>query len=267
MYTLESHVKHIAEAKALEPLYVTTQMLELDAKRVRLLPLACIAAATRRWSPPPSRCMFTWTPGRHAAPMTTAVRREARSDSRAAHAGLPAPPEARPERSPPGGAASAMPKIVDHEQRRDEIALVACRVVAECGFEQATIARIARAAGYTTGMVAHYFDTKQDIIIAALRLMLRRIDERLLRNSEGERPELLASAHGDAARRRGALHRVRVLDRILGAGHRRQAPEARQRLGAPRVPAPLRALPLAAPGRNGRSWPAEARDRRAALGR
>ncbi len=85
-----------------------------------------------------------------------------------------------------------MPKIVDHEKRRDEIALVACRVVAEGGFDQATIVRIAREAGYTTGMVAHYFDTKHDIIIAALRLMLRRIDERLLRNSESERPDLLA---------------------------------------------------------------------------
>ena len=85
-----------------------------------------------------------------------------------------------------------MPKIVDHDKRRDEIALVACRVVAEGGFDQATIVRIAREAGYTTGMVAHYFDTKQDIIIAALRLMLRRIDERLLRNSEAERPDLLA---------------------------------------------------------------------------
>lgn len=85
-----------------------------------------------------------------------------------------------------------MPKIVDHEKRRDEIALVACRVVAEGGFDQATIVRIAREAGYTTGMVAHYFDTKQDIIIAALRLMLRRIDERLQRNSESERPDLLA---------------------------------------------------------------------------
>lgn len=85
-----------------------------------------------------------------------------------------------------------MPKIVDHEKRRDEIALVACRVVAECGFDQATVVRIAREAGYTTGMVAHYFDTKQEIIIAALRLTLRRIDERLLSNSEGERPDLLA---------------------------------------------------------------------------
>jgi TetR/AcrR family transcriptional regulator, transcriptional repressor of bet genes len=84
-----------------------------------------------------------------------------------------------------------MPKIVDHDKRRDEIALVACRVVAEGGFDQATIVRIAREAGYTTGMVAHYFDTKQDIIIAALRLMLRRIDERLLRNSDAGRPDLL----------------------------------------------------------------------------
>jgi len=72
-----------------------------------------------------------------------------------------------------------MPKIVDHEQRRDEIALTACRVVAQYGFEQATIVRIARASGCTTGMIAHYFETKQDIIVAALRLILRRIEERL----------------------------------------------------------------------------------------
>ena len=72
-----------------------------------------------------------------------------------------------------------MPKIVDHEQRRNEIALIACGVVAQHGFEQATIVRIARAAGCTTGMIAHYFETKQDIIVAALRLILRRIEERL----------------------------------------------------------------------------------------
>jgi TetR/AcrR family transcriptional regulator, transcriptional repressor of bet genes len=84
-----------------------------------------------------------------------------------------------------------MPKIVDHEQRRDEIALVACRVVADYGFDQATVVRIAREAGYTTGMVAHYFDTKQDIIIAALRLILRRIDERLTRAAGQATPDLL----------------------------------------------------------------------------
>jgi len=85
-----------------------------------------------------------------------------------------------------------MPKIVDHEQRRNEIALVACRVVAQYGFDQATIVRIAREAGYTTGMVAHYFDTKQEIVIAALRLILRRIEERLDPKATGAAADLLA---------------------------------------------------------------------------
>jgi TetR/AcrR family transcriptional repressor of bet genes len=81
-----------------------------------------------------------------------------------------------------------MPKIVDHAQRRDEIALVACRVVAAHGFDQASMVRIAREAGYTTGMLAHYFDSKQEIIIAALRLILRRIEERLSRPAPSSGP-------------------------------------------------------------------------------
>ncbi len=85
-----------------------------------------------------------------------------------------------------------MPKIVDHAQRREEIALVACRVVATHGFEQATVARIARAAGYTTGMVAHYYDSKQDIILAALRLILLRIEQRLTRQRESGEANLLS---------------------------------------------------------------------------
>jgi AcrR family transcriptional regulator len=84
-----------------------------------------------------------------------------------------------------------MPKIVDHARRRDEIAHVACKVVAQYGFEQATMARIARAAGYTTGMVAHYYESKQDIILAALRLMLLRIEERLTRERAGGEVNLL----------------------------------------------------------------------------
>jgi len=85
-----------------------------------------------------------------------------------------------------------MPKIVDHAKRRDEIALVACKVVASHGFEQATVVRIARAAGYTTGMVAHYYESKQDIILAALRLILKRIEERLTRERDAGEANLLS---------------------------------------------------------------------------
>ena len=84
-----------------------------------------------------------------------------------------------------------MPKIVDHAERRDVIAHFACRVVADYGFEQATVARIARAAGYTTGMVAHYFESKQEIILAALRLMLLRIEQRLTRERNSGEANLL----------------------------------------------------------------------------
>jgi TetR/AcrR family transcriptional regulator, transcriptional repressor of bet genes len=85
-----------------------------------------------------------------------------------------------------------MPKIVDHAKRRGEIAHVACQVVASYGFEQATVARIARAAGYTTGMVAHYYDSKQEVILAALRLILMRIEERLTRERDSSEANLLS---------------------------------------------------------------------------
>jgi AcrR family transcriptional regulator len=85
-----------------------------------------------------------------------------------------------------------MPKIVNHAKRREEIALVACQVVADFGFEHATVARIAAAAGYTTGMVAHYYDSKQEIILAALRLILTRIEDRLQHRHERGEASLLA---------------------------------------------------------------------------
>lgn len=84
-----------------------------------------------------------------------------------------------------------MPKVVDHDQRREDIAHIACQVIAKHGFEQATVARIARAAGYTTGMVAHYFESKQQIVIAALRLVLLRMEQRLTRQSRSGDASLL----------------------------------------------------------------------------
>jgi len=85
-----------------------------------------------------------------------------------------------------------MPKIVDHEKRREDIAHVACQVIARHGFEQATVARIARAAGYTTGMVAHYFESKQQIVIAALRLILLRMEQRLTLKARSGDADLLS---------------------------------------------------------------------------
>lgn len=84
-----------------------------------------------------------------------------------------------------------MPKIVDHDARREEIARIACEVVAAHGFEHATVARIAAAAGYTTGMIAHYYESKQQIILAGLRLMLKRIEDRLTHQRGHDKAGLL----------------------------------------------------------------------------
>ena len=224
----------------MEPLYVMTQVLAVDDKRVHLFH-ACIGAGTTLWSPQANRCicMFDtrlerprrWTP-RYVR--SSSVARRARL---AAGAGAGAPARRHAARL-----SEHMPKIVDHEQRRDEIALVACRVVAEHGFDQATIVRIAREAGYTTGMVAHYFDTKQEIMIAALRLILRVSKERLTRARGGRRAGSAGGPDRGAADRRAALYRMRVLDRLLGPGVGRQELQAHQRLAASRVHAAVQAL-------------------------
>jgi AcrR family transcriptional regulator len=61
-------------------------------------------------------------------------------------------------------------KDVVTEFRTAEILRAAYRVFAEQGFEQATIAEIARVAGVGKGTIYLYYASKQDIYSAALRL-------------------------------------------------------------------------------------------------
>jgi TetR/AcrR family transcriptional regulator, transcriptional repressor of bet genes len=84
-----------------------------------------------------------------------------------------------------------MPRIIDHDARRDEIAHAACRAAARHGFDRLTLTRIASEAGCTTGMLAHYFESKHDIILAALRLISERIKARLSERLADEGADLL----------------------------------------------------------------------------
>jgi TetR/AcrR family transcriptional regulator, transcriptional repressor of bet genes len=79
----------------------------------------------------------------------------------------------------------AVPKVVDHAVRRAELVDAAWRVIAEEGLEAATMRRIAEAAGCTTGRVTHYFDSKDDVLVAALREVYRRAAERIRRHVGG----------------------------------------------------------------------------------
>lgn len=62
-----------------------------------------------------------------------------------------------------------MPKVVDHDARRSEIVAATCAVIATEGLEAATMRRIASETHSTTGLVTHYFASKQELLIAALR--------------------------------------------------------------------------------------------------
>lgn len=72
-----------------------------------------------------------------------------------------------------------MPKIVDHDQRRRELAEAAWKVITEAGIDGATTREIARESGYSTGVLAHYFERKDDILLEALRISHARINKRL----------------------------------------------------------------------------------------
>ncbi|AWS42620.1 TetR/AcrR family transcriptional regulator [Streptosporangium sp. 'caverna'] len=72
-----------------------------------------------------------------------------------------------------------MPKIVNHRERREEVVEATRRIILREGIEAATTRAIAREAGYSNGVLTHYFADKDDIMLSALHSSHRRIVERL----------------------------------------------------------------------------------------
>ncbi|TDE43421.1 TetR family transcriptional regulator [Nonomuraea mesophila] len=72
-----------------------------------------------------------------------------------------------------------MPKIVDHDERRREVMSAAGRVIVRDGIDAATTRAIAKEAGYSNGVLAHYFADKDEILLSALRQSHQRIRARL----------------------------------------------------------------------------------------
>jgi AcrR family transcriptional regulator len=71
-----------------------------------------------------------------------------------------------------------MPKKVDHDARREELVRAAWRVIAARGIDEVTIREIARESGYSSGVLAHYFENKDDLLAHALRLSHQQIFKR-----------------------------------------------------------------------------------------
>lgn len=64
-----------------------------------------------------------------------------------------------------------MPKLVDHEERRKQIALATWRVISNLGMKGATVRNIAQEAGLSLGSLRHYFSTQEELLAFAMNLV------------------------------------------------------------------------------------------------
>ena len=67
-----------------------------------------------------------------------------------------------------------MPKLVDADQRREELAEAAARVIARSGIDGASLRGVAAEAGWTTGALVHYFANKRELLAFTLQASLDR---------------------------------------------------------------------------------------------
>jgi len=68
-----------------------------------------------------------------------------------------------------------MPKRIDHDARRRQIAKAAIEVIGAQGLDNTRLVDVGRAAKVTTGAITHYFDGKDAVLLAALDHVAQRI--------------------------------------------------------------------------------------------
>lgn len=72
-----------------------------------------------------------------------------------------------------------MPKVVDHDARREELAEAVWRVIRRDGLEHASVRNVAAEAGLSMGSLRHYFATQSGLLSFAMRLVSDRVLERV----------------------------------------------------------------------------------------
>ncbi|WIM67486.1 TetR/AcrR family transcriptional regulator [Corynebacterium breve] len=73
-----------------------------------------------------------------------------------------------------------MPIVVDHNARRDELALAMLRIASEHGVEAVSVRGVAKQSGCSPGTVQHYFPTRDDMLRHAVGLLARRRRDQFL---------------------------------------------------------------------------------------
>ncbi|MGP4021626.1 TetR/AcrR family transcriptional regulator [Saccharopolyspora sp. 5N708] len=92
-----------------------------------------------------------------------------------------------------------MPKRVDHDERRQQIAEAVWRIAVERGLAAASLREVAAEAGISMRLVQYYFDTKQRMLRFALELAGQRfgdqIEQRIRATGPSREPREVARGH------------------------------------------------------------------------
>jgi AcrR family transcriptional regulator len=78
-----------------------------------------------------------------------------------------------------------VPKIVDHDLRQQELVSATWQVIARTGIVGVTTREIAREARVSTGVLAHYFANKEELLAAALNRSHQQVYARLRERTQG----------------------------------------------------------------------------------
>ncbi len=96
----------------------------------------------------------------------------------------------RQEALPPGTARARL----ELDERRAQLLALGVRFFSESPYDQVSVDAVARAAGISKGLLYHYFSTKRDFYIAALRAAAQQLIDATA--TDPETPPLLRLQHG-----------------------------------------------------------------------
>ena len=99
-----------------------------------------------------------------------------------------------------------MPRVVDHHERRAEVAAIAADLIAQRGLAGVSLRDVAARGGYSTTVVTHYFANKHELLLHAYRSAGSATEARLAAVAADADDRLLAICEAilplDEARRR-----------------------------------------------------------------
>ncbi|RKN74926.1 TetR/AcrR family transcriptional regulator [Paenibacillus ginsengarvi] len=83
-----------------------------------------------------------------------------------------------------------MPKIVNRDHRREQLAEAAWRVIRREGMEGVSVRSVAEEAGMSLGSLRHYFATQSELLSFSMRLVTERVRKRIVSSRRSGDPRV-----------------------------------------------------------------------------